>query len=72
MGQWRINEYGKRVHKRKWRRRANRVWFYKVVKFNNGDECFVYTSNPRSELAYPAYYKSALRMIYFTEANNEK
>lgn len=35
MGQWRINEYGKRVHKRRLRRRANRVWFFGYGKSND-------------------------------------
>jgi hypothetical protein len=64
MGQWRINEYGKRVRRsRGWRRRANRVWFYGYRKYND-KSVFVYTQMPRSELAYPVHYKYALKGIY--------
>ena len=63
MGQWRINEQGKRVHKRKLRYRANQVYFYKLVSYN-GINYHVFTSKPRTGLAYPSHYKYALQMIF--------
>lgn len=68
MSQWRTNTFGKRVHKRQWRRRANPVYYYKsILDEDNELSLFanmmipIHTAQPKINGAYPVYYRYKMR-----------
>ncbi len=63
MSQWKEDNNGeyKRVHKRRWRRRACMVYFYKTVwNYEYGPfGADVYTAKPKSKFLYVVSYQAA-------------